>query len=194
MAAIAAKAQAVAVRPAAKPAARVAPVADRKFRVWQPTDNKMFETFSYLPPLSDRQIAQQVDYMVANRQVPCLEFASADLAYSSNANTVRMGNVSCGYYDNRYWTLWKLPMFGCSDPNQVLREVAACTKAFPDAYVRLVSFDPNRQVQVSGFLVQRPASVRDWKGPEARSVGGDASSGRDSYGGGSQRKSYSYSW
>lgn len=40
MAAIAAKAQAVAVRPAAKPAARVAPVADRKFRVWQPTDNK----------------------------------------------------------------------------------------------------------------------------------------------------------
>jgi hypothetical protein len=23
------------------------------------------------------------------------------------------------YYDNRYWTLWKLPMFGCTDPIQV---------------------------------------------------------------------------
>lgn len=55
----------------------------------------MFETFSYLPPLTDGEIARQVDYMVNNRQVPCLEFAPADLAYSSNANTVRMGAVSC---------------------------------------------------------------------------------------------------
>lgn len=23
------------------------------------------------------------------------------------------------YYDNRYWTMWKLPMFGCTDPVQV---------------------------------------------------------------------------
>jgi hypothetical protein len=23
------------------------------------------------------------------------------------------------YYDNRYWTMWKLPMFGCTDPIQV---------------------------------------------------------------------------
>jgi hypothetical protein len=23
------------------------------------------------------------------------------------------------YYDNRYWTMWKLPMFGCTDPSQV---------------------------------------------------------------------------
>jgi ribulose bisphosphate carboxylase small subunit len=29
---------------------------------------RMFETFSYLPPLNDRQIAMQVDYMVAMRQ------------------------------------------------------------------------------------------------------------------------------
>jgi hypothetical protein len=50
----------------------------------------------------------------------------------------------CPIQDNRYWTMWKLPMFGCSDPSQVLREVAACTKAFPDARVRLVSFDPIR--------------------------------------------------
>lgn len=23
------------------------------------------------------------------------------------------------YFDNRYWTMWKLPMFGCTDPIQV---------------------------------------------------------------------------
>ena len=69
--------------------------------------------------------------------------------------------------------MWKLPMFGCSDASQVLKEVANCTRAFPTAYVRLVSFDPDRQVQVSGFLVQRPSSIKDWKSPEGRSVSGD---------------------
>lgn len=24
----------------------------------------------------------------------------------------------------RYWTMWKLPMFGCNDPGQVLGEVS----------------------------------------------------------------------
>jgi hypothetical protein len=97
-----------------------------------------------------------------------------------------------GYYDNRYWTMWKLPMFGCNDPNQVLREVSACTKAFPNAYVRLVSFDPIKQVQSSGFLVQKPSAVKDWKSPENRSVGSDAGGGgrgRDSYGGEPPRRS-----
>jgi hypothetical protein len=28
-------------------------------------------------------------------RVPCLEFASSDIAYVSNENTVRMGAVSC---------------------------------------------------------------------------------------------------
>ncbi len=74
------------------------------------------------------------------------------------------------YYDNRYWTMWKLPMFGCRDPMQVLREIVACTKAFPDAYVRLVAFDNVKQVQIMGFLVQRPKSARDWQPVNRRSV------------------------
>ena len=50
----------------------------------------------------------------------------------------------------QYWSMWKLPMFGCSDGTQVLKEIDACKKAFPNAYVRLVAFDPSRQVQVAG--------------------------------------------
>ena len=46
--------------------------------------------------------------------------------------------------------MWKLPMFGCTDPGQVLKEISNCERAFPDAYVRLVAFDPIRQVQVAG--------------------------------------------
>lgn len=35
-------------------------------QVWTPIDNKFFETFSFLPPLSDEEIAKQVDYIVNN--------------------------------------------------------------------------------------------------------------------------------
>ncbi len=35
-------------------------------QVWTPINNKFFETFSYLPPLGDDEIAKQVDYIVNN--------------------------------------------------------------------------------------------------------------------------------
>ena len=149
----------------------------------------MFETFSYLPPLSDAEIARQVDYITGNGWTPCLEFAGPNEAYTSSVNTVRMGAVTANYFDNRYWTMWKLPMFGCSDPGQVLREVAACRKvrmmnrgyhllnihqfypqSFPDAYIRMVAFDSVRQVQITSFLVHRPSSARDWRLPNQRQV------------------------
>jgi Ribulose bisphosphate carboxylase, small chain len=42
--------------------------------------------------------------------------------------------------------MWKLPMFGCTDPSQVLKEIRACEDAFPNSYVRIVAFDNVRQV------------------------------------------------
>ena len=35
--------------------------------------------------------------------------------------------------------MWKLPMFGCNDAAQVLSEIQKCSRAFPEAYQRLVS-------------------------------------------------------
>jgi len=160
LAAKAAVAPAVAVRSkAAKSSA---------FRVWQPVDNKFFETFSYLPPLSDADIAKQVDYITRNGWVPALEFADPEHAYVSNENTVRMQTTS-GYQDNRYWSMYKLPMFGCTDSSQVLKEIQAATKSFPNAYIRLVAFNPDRQVQVAGMLVHRP-TTDDICSPDKRSV------------------------
>ncbi len=52
----------------------------------------------------------------------------------------------------------------------VLREVGACTRAFPNAYIRLVAFDSVRQVQIAGFLVHRPSSAKEWCPPNQRSV------------------------
>jgi ribulose-bisphosphate carboxylase small chain len=47
---------------------------------------RFFETFSYLPPLSDAEVAKQVDYITRNGFVPCLEFAESDLAYVSSVS------------------------------------------------------------------------------------------------------------
>ncbi|KAJ0489038.1 putative ribulose-bisphosphate carboxylase [Helianthus annuus] len=43
-------------------------------KVWNPINNKKFETPSYLPPLTDESIAKEIDYMIKKGWVPCLEF------------------------------------------------------------------------------------------------------------------------
>jgi ribulose-bisphosphate carboxylase small chain len=118
-------------------------------QVWTPVDNIKFETLSYLPPLTPDQIASQIDYMLANKWIPCLEF---DLV----GRISRTNFQGSGYYDGRYWTLWKLPMFGCTDASLVLREIEECKKAYPGAYIRVLGFDNVRQVQVTGFIAHKP--------------------------------------
>ena len=84
--------------------------------------------------------------------------------------------------DNRYWTMWKLPMFGCTDPGQVLKEISNCERAFPDAYVRLVAFDPIRQVQVAGEQGwARPAPVGVGWEPAVASLQGCFSGTRECF-------------
>lgn len=65
-------------------------------------------------------------------------------------------NQSPGYYDGRYWTMWKLPMFGCMDPAQVLLEVEECKKAYPGYFIRIIGFDNKRQVQCISFIAYKP--------------------------------------
>jgi len=142
----------------------------RQMLVWQPVNNKFFETLSFLPPLTDDQIARQVDYVINNGWVPCLEFAEAGQAYVNSENTIRMCGVASNYNDNRYWTMYKLPMFGCTDPSQVLKEISNAEKSFPDAYIRLCAFDNVRQVQCVSFLVHRPPTANDFTAPDKRSV------------------------
>ena len=64
--------------------------------------------------------------------------------------------------------MWRLPMFGCSDPAQVLKEIQACKKAFPTCYVRLAAFDNISQCQTASFLVHRPKAAVDYTRPEVR--------------------------
>jgi len=172
---VAAPTKATLSRPAARSASFASRVVSngaktRQMMVWTPVKNKFFETFSFLPPMSDEEVAKQVDYIVNNGFVPCLEFAEQDQAYVASGNAIRLGNGEPGYYDNRYWSMWKLPMFGCSDPSQVLGEIRACENCFPESYIRIVAFDNVRQVQCAGFLVHRPKGASEFQKPGERSV------------------------
>jgi len=141
-----------------------------QFKIWTPIDNKFFETLSFLPPLTDAEIAKQIGYVIEKGWNPCVEFAMPDNALTlGHGDDKIVSSAMCGYYANRYWPMWKLPMFGCTDPQQVLNEIEACKRAFPGAYVRVAGFDRMRQVQMTAMLVHRPPNC-DAKPVEERSV------------------------
>eukprot|EP00928_Gymnodinium_smaydae_P100370 TRINITY_DN9827_c0_g1_i4.p1 TRINITY_DN9827_c0_g1~~TRINITY_DN9827_c0_g1_i4.p1 ORF type:complete len:193 (-),score=22.42 TRINITY_DN9827_c0_g1_i4:186-764(-) len=121
----------------------------RCMQVWPPFGNPKFETLSYLPTLTEEQLVKEVEYLLRNKWVPCLEF---DLEGSIS----RKYNSSPGYYDGRYWVMWKLPMFGCTEASQVINEVRECAKAYPKAFIRVIGFDNVRQVQCISFIVHKP--------------------------------------
>ncbi|KAL9231329.1 hypothetical protein vseg_006569 [Gypsophila vaccaria] len=119
-------------------------------QVWPPRGLKKFETLSYLPPLSEESLLKEINYLLIKGWVPCIEFEVG------TAFVYRENNKSPGYYDGRYWTMWKLPMFGCTDGAQVAAEVEECKKAYPDAHIRIIGFDNKRQVQCISFIAYKP--------------------------------------
>jgi ribulose-bisphosphate carboxylase small chain len=96
------------------------------------------ETFSYLPQLTDDELAAEIRSIVARRLVVGIEYT-----------------VTPDPYDH-YWALWKLPLFEVDDPAAVTRELEDCRRANPDAYVRVNGYDPIRQGQVVSFVAHRP--------------------------------------
>ncbi|GKU97551.1 hypothetical protein SLEP1_g10689 [Rubroshorea leprosula] len=113
----------------------------RCMQVWPPIGKKKFETLSYLPPLSPESLAKEVDYLLRQRW--------RAFVYHEN-------HRSPGYYDGRYWTMWKLPMFGCTDSSQVLKELEEAKKAYPNSFIRIIGFDNVRQVQCISFIAYKP--------------------------------------
>jgi ribulose-bisphosphate carboxylase small chain len=119
-------------------------------QVWPPIGKKKFETLSYLPPLTSEQLAKEVDYLIRKGWVPCLEFEL------EKGFVYREHNSSPGYYDGRYWTMWKLPLFGATDSSQVLKELEEAKAAYPESFIRIIGFDNVRQVQCISFIAHTP--------------------------------------
>nr|ABV04329.1 ribulose-1,5-bisphosphate carboxylase/oxygenase small subunit [Thermoleptolyngbya oregonensis PCC 8501] len=99
---------------------------------------RRYETFSYLPSLTDAQIARQIQYTLDQGYFPCIEFNEDSAA------------------EIHYWTMWKLPLFNATSPQEVLNEVQQCRSEFPNCYIRVVAFDNIKQCQVMSFIVYKP--------------------------------------
>lgn len=99
---------------------------------------RRYETLSYLPPLTDAQIAKQVQYILEQGYIPAIEFNE------TSEPTVY------------YWTLWKLPLFGARSTQEVLNEVQACRSQYSNCFIRVVGFDNIKQCQVLSFIVHKP--------------------------------------
>ena len=94
---------------------------------------------------------KQITFMIKNKYNPCVEFEFPEKSIAVAA-TLGMGmdsRSSSTFYANRYWSMWKLPMYGATDAESVMAECKKCAKAFPNAFVRLVGFDANRQVRAT---------------------------------------------
>merc|ERR1712213_71771 len=109
-----------------------------------------------LPAAADGRVDRAPgDYIISDGWTPCLEVSPAETSACDDVFASRITCSTACYYDNRYWSLWKLPMFGCTNAQDVLREIMAAKRAFPDCYVRVCAFDADKQVQTASFLVQR---------------------------------------
>jgi len=97
--------------------------------------------FSFLPELSDAEIALQIEYGLRRGYAWSVEYTDDP------------------HPRNTYWEMFGMPMFDLRDAAGVLHELHSCRKTFPQYYMRLVAFDATRGVEsiAMSFIVNRPA-------------------------------------
>jgi ribulose-bisphosphate carboxylase small chain len=99
-------------------------------------------TFSYLPDLTDDEIAAQIQYAIDRGWAVAVEFT--DDPHPRNA----------------LWEMWGLPMFEIADAAAGMHEVAACRTSYPQHYIKVSAYDASlgRQTTALSFIVNRPSS------------------------------------
>jgi ribulose-bisphosphate carboxylase small chain len=116
-------------------------VQDYNSSLSDPAVSRKYETFSYLPPLSKESTRAQIQYIVDKGWDPAIE-------HTEPSNT-----------RSNFWYMWKLPMFGETDVDVIIAELAACHKAHPENHVRLLGFDNFSQSAGTAMVVYRGISV-----------------------------------
>lgn len=99
-------------------------------------------TFSFLPDLTDDQIAKQIAYAISKNW-------SINVEYTDDPHP-----------RNSYWELWGLPLFDIQDPSAVMYEISSCRKAHPNVYIKLNAFDNTRGIESCclSFIINRPSA------------------------------------
>jgi ribulose-bisphosphate carboxylase small chain len=105
-------------------------------------------TFSFLPDLTDEQLAEQIRY-------------SLEHGWSMSVE-----HTDDPHPRNSYWEMWGLPVFDLQpeEVEVVMRDVRACREAHPDAYIKLTAYDSSlgRQTTALSIMVNRPPVERSW--------------------------------
>ena len=99
-------------------------------------------TFSFLPDLTDEQIASQIEYCLRNGWAVSVEYTDDP------------------HPRNTYWEMFGMPMFDIRDAAGIMTEVSACRKTFPNHYIKVNALDSTRgreSLRLS-FIVGRPAA------------------------------------
>jgi ribulose-bisphosphate carboxylase small chain len=97
-------------------------------------------TFSFLPPLTDDQIASQVQYCLDNGWAVSIEYTDDP------------------HPRNTYWEMWGQPMFDLATVGPFMSELAACRAQHTNMYVRVAAFDSTKGWESlrTLFIVDRP--------------------------------------
>ena len=105
-----------------------------------PTGRVTQGQFSFLPELSDAEIALQVEYGLQRGYAWSVEYTDDP------------------HPRNTYWEMYGMPMFDLKDAAGVVQEVQACRSTFPGHYIRLMAFDSTRGIEsiAMSFMVNRP--------------------------------------
>ncbi|MFM2328491.1 MAG: hypothetical protein RLZZ494_594 [Pseudomonadota bacterium] len=106
-----------------------------------PTGRLTQGQFSFLPDLTDAEIAAQIQY-------------GLNQGYAWSIET-----TDDPHPRNTYWDMFGMPMFDLQDAAGVLLELNNCRATFPNHYIRLMAFDSTRGVEsiTMSFIVNRPA-------------------------------------
>ncbi len=106
-----------------------------------PTGRLTQGQFSFLPDLTNEEIAAQVQYGLNKGYAWSVEYTDDP------------------HPRNTYWEMYGMPMFDLQDAAGVLQEMNACRAAFPRHYIRLMAFDSTRGVEsiTMSFIVNRPS-------------------------------------
>lgn len=105
------------------------------------TESRKFETFSYLPPLDAEQTRTQIQYIIDQGWNPSVEHTEPEHARGS------------------YWYMWKLPMFGETNVDNIIKELEACHAAHPNNHVRLLGLDNFAQCAGTSMVIYHGKTV-----------------------------------
>jgi ribulose-bisphosphate carboxylase small chain len=96
--------------------------------------------FSFLPDLTDAEIALQIEYGLRKGFAWSVEYTDDP------------------HPRNTYWEMFGMPMFDLKDAAGVMLELQNCRKTFPKHYIRLMAFDSTRNIEsiAMSFIVNRP--------------------------------------